>query len=118
MGKPKSQLDREIKQALTPIILVREGKMGKVHWKEYQVVTDGRVAIVDMDPALLGGWRFKSVTVQGTADWPKMSRDQIVAYKKHNDDGKTSIATDLTAEFRDKLLDKAEAGAWRRPADG
>src|SRR5277367_5283054 len=93
----------------TPAILVREGK----GWRQYLVVDDGRVAIVDMAPALWGGWNFRRVDVQGEADWPNMKRDAIVRWKMDNDDGRTRVAgaADLSpSDFRAKLLDRAYGG--------
>lgn len=120
--KSPAQLDLEIKKELaqgkqtpatssrskpgesSPVILMREGK----GWRQYIVVTDGRTAVVEMTPALLGGWKFHRVTVQGDADWNGMSRDQILAWKRESDDGRTSIVKDLSVESRDRLLDHAK----------
>ncbi len=94
------------------VILVRDGD----GWRQYFVVSDARVAIVHMTPALFGGWRLDRVNVQGSEDWPNMSRDLIVAWKFRADDGRTRIADDLGA-FRDKLIDHAN-GHTNGHADG
>jgi hypothetical protein len=97
------------RSSVTPVILMREGNMrgkGAPDWRQYLVITDGRVAIVEMTPALLGGWSFKRVTVQGNDDWPNMTRDQIVASKRQWDDGKTTEPK-IDPEFRQKLLARA-----------
>lgn len=83
-------------------VLVREG-MG---WRQYLVVTDRRVAVVEMVPALWGGWNFQRVTIQDGDAWT-MSREHIVAWKMAHDDGRTSICGELPQEFRAKLLDRA-----------
>lgn len=80
--------------------------MLKRPWRQYLVITDERVAVVEMEPALLSGWNMTKVWVQGAADWP-LSRDRIVAWKMANDDGKTTIARNLPSEFRAQLLAKA-----------
>ena len=80
-------------------ILIREGKS----WRQYFVVRDARVAIVEMVPAGIG-WNIGRVTIQGSADWNKMTREQILAWKKSADDGRTSEATGLPADFVAKLL--------------
>lgn len=87
-------------------ILVREGTYPRHHWKQFLVISDERVVIVDMTPAMWGGWNIGRVTVQGPHDWPGMSRDAIVAWKWRNDDGRTSMAT-LDATFEAKLLERA-----------
>lgn len=88
-----------------PTILMRAGDNGRGYkWLQYMVITDNRVAIVHMRPALLAGWNLDRVDVQGDADWQGRSRDSIVAWKLHNDDGLTSIATDFAPGFLAKLL--------------
>lgn len=77
---------------------MREGD----HWRQYLVVTDERVAIVHMRPALLG-WNFGRLDIQTGDEWPCMTRDQIVAWKRHHDDGRTCEAR-LHASERDKVI--------------
>lgn len=88
-----------------PTILVREGK----GWRQYLVISNERVAIVEMVPALLSGWNFQRVSVQGSTDWPGMSRDAIVAWKFRNDDGRTAAAS-VPASFLATLLKNARFG--------
>lgn len=123
--KSPAELDRDIAEVLGrshatkrspkssggPVILVREGGGGTTRypqWRQYMVVSDERVATVHMKPAMLGGWNFDKVDIQKGDDWPDMSRDQIVAYKMRDDDGKTKVADDLDSSFRQKLLAKAD----------
>lgn len=61
-------------------------------WKQFLVITRGRVALVEMSPALCG-WNYGRVTIQTSADWGDMSADAIVAWKLRNDDGLTSAPT-------------------------
>ncbi len=88
-----------------PAVLVREGK----GWRQYFVISDERVAIVHMQPALLGGWRFQRVEVQGKDDWLGMKRDAIVEYRFRADDGTTRVAEGL-GDFRERLLEVARSG--------
>lgn len=88
-----------------PAVLVREGD----GWRQYLVIGDERVAIVHMTPALLGGWRFHRVEVQGKDEWPRMKRDAIVDWKFQADDGRTRVAEAL-GDFRERLLEVARAG--------
>lgn len=90
-------------------ILVREGTDPRYLWRQYFVVTDERVAVVHMTPALWGGWKFHWTDIRGADDWGTQSREQIVAYMFHwCTDGLTRHASDLDAGFRAKLLAKAE----------
>lgn len=84
-------------------ILLREG----LQWRQYLVITDGRVAIVSMSPALLGGWRFVGVDIQSCADWSGMTAAAITAWKLANDDGRTTIVVAIDADFRARLLARA-----------
>ena len=86
---------------LKPTILVREGEDGD--WRQYFVVTDERVAIVHMVPALCG-WNIDRVHVQGSDSWSTMSRDEIVAWRLHHDGGTTLVAGDIGAVFYARLL--------------
>lgn len=91
-----------------PVIMVAESNAPNFSWRQYFVITDQRVAIVEMVPALWGGWKFHRVTVQGETDWP-LTRDQIVAWKLGCAAYPPAMAPDL-GEFRSKLLAVAAAG--------
>lgn len=95
-------------EASEATILVSEGTTPGYRWRQYQVITDGRVVIVELLPALLYGWKFHRVTVQSSEDWPNMTRDQIVAYRLA-DAHPAAMAGDL-GEFREKLLAVAASG--------
>lgn len=86
-------------------IMVAEGSDPRYPWRQYFVITDGRVAIVEMLPALLAGWKFHRVTIQEGDSWPGMSRDQIVRFKMDSN-YPPAMAPDL-GEFRATLLEKA-----------
>ncbi len=86
-------------------ILVREGN----GWRQYMVVSDARVAVVHMVPALLCGWNFTRVDIQGSDDWRTMSRDEIVDWKFRFNDGRTEIAPNL-GSFRATLIARAYGG--------
>ena len=88
---------------ITPAIIMREGN----GWRQYLVVSNERVAIVHMKPASLRGWNIERVAHQGAEDWPKMSRDQIVDWKRANDDGFTVWNPAVAPTFRDRLFSVA-----------
>ncbi len=77
-------------------------------WRQYMVITDERCVIVEMLPALFGGWKVHRVTVQGSEDWPRYKRDAIVAFRLGQHNGPV-MAPELGV-FRDKLLAVAAAG--------
>lgn len=98
-------------EAQDPAILVAEGTMGAHRWRQYFVITDRRCAIVEMTEALLAGWRFHRVTVQGEDDWTHLTRDQIVRWKLDN--GDYAVASDL-GDFRATLIKVAQNGVIER----
>lgn len=72
---------RLVVAAAMPVVLVNEDH--KHTWRQYLVITDGRVACVEMVPALLlGGWNFHRMWVQ-TAEHAGYSRDAIVRNYRH-----------------------------------
>jgi hypothetical protein len=91
-----------------PVIMVSEGTTPGYRWRQYSVITDGRVAIVELLPAMLCGWKFHRVTVQSHDDWGDRTRDQIVAYMRASAYPPT-MAPDLGV-FRDELLAVAASG--------
>lgn len=92
-----------------PVIMVSEGRYASCHWRQYFVITDARCAVVEMTPALWGGWRFHSVMVQSDESWRGMTRDQIVQWKIASGHP-VAMAPDL-GDFRGKLLAVADSGA-------
>ena len=70
---------------MATLVFKRESKEGTRHpWCELQVISDDRVVIVDMTPALLGGWRYGRTTVQGHDDWQGYTAEQIIASKRQD----------------------------------
>ena len=92
-----------------PAIMVAQGTNPQYMWRQYFVITDERCVVVEMLPALLGGWKFHSVTVQDGDDWRGCSRDAIVAWKTDKCVNPPTMAPDL-GEFHEKLLAVAAAG--------
>lgn len=91
-----------------PVIMVAESTSPRYSWRQYFVITDERCVVVEMLPALLGGWKFHRIIVQGAESWPDMTADQIVAFKR--DGGYApDMAGDL-GDFRARLLSVAAAG--------
>ncbi len=90
---------------MIPRVMVREGSYAGYSWRQYFVVTDNRVAVVHMTPAMFG-WNIGRIDVQSGDDWCGMSRDQIIAWKERSDDGITGFDPDL-GDFRATLLARA-----------
>lgn len=57
-----------------PIVFKRE--IG-TNWRHYSVIEGGRVHLLEMTPALWGGWNVKRYTVQGEDEWPGMDSESI-----------------------------------------
>lgn len=84
-------------------ILAREGTDPKYRWLQYMVVTDHRVAVIEMIPALFG-WNLGKVTIQTGKDyWGDMTEAQIVAWKLQTDEYARIVNDDLNG-FRARLL--------------
>lgn len=75
-----------------PTVLVRESRDPRYPWRQYLVIRDRSVAVVEMTPAALG-WNFGRISHQGEADWPGCSKEQIVAWKLQTDD-RAELVTD------------------------
>lgn len=66
-----------------PVVMMAESSnMRQYPWRQYYVISDRRMVIVEMEQAVLDGWRYKSAKVQGEDCWPGMDRDTIIAYKQ------------------------------------
>ena len=93
-------------------ILVREGKLGQGTRRQYLIVSDAKVVIVDMTPALFG-WNVGKVTVQDGDDWGTQTEQEILAWEAHyatDDLTKVWVPEAHDAEFRAKLLRIAGVG--------
>lgn len=83
-------------------IMVNEGVCFGKRWRNYNVVTDNRVAIVEMTEAILG-WNIGKVTIQGDAEWLGYSEESIVAFKLEN--GRARLVSDSEiGDFMPRLL--------------
>lgn len=68
-------------------------------WLQYVIVEDGQVTILEMSPTVFG-WNVARIIVQGQADWPNMTAEQIRAFKGQADDGHTQwLAADQADEI-------------------
>ena len=83
-----------------------DGTYGRPRWRQFLVITDERVAIVEMTPALYG-WNIGRVTIQQGEDWPGMSAERIYAWKRANDPGLTEVLLESLGDFAPKLLQAA-----------
>lgn len=53
-------------------------------WKQIMAVFDGGIVHFEFEPAALFGWNLRSVETRTIEDWPNMTADQIVSWKRHN----------------------------------
>lgn len=94
------------------VVLIREGSygraLGNVCWRQYLIVTDERVAIVDMVPAMYG-WNFGKVTVQDGDAWRGQDCDSILDWKRRA--GDEPVLARIDGVDRAKLLALASVGA-------
>lgn len=88
-----------------PIVRIREGSFTRpwsqnaVPWRQCEIIDDDSVIIVDMEQAILGGWRYGRVTRQGNAEWCGMKADAILAFKSRDD-----AARDATEHERASII--------------
>lgn len=83
----------ETQTTAAPTVMKRESRDPKYPWRQYLIVRDRAVTVVEMTPAPLGGWNFGRISFQGEADWPGYSKEQIVAWKLQTDD-RAELVTD------------------------
>lgn len=63
-----------------PIVMRRAGN----GWRHYGIARRESLDILEMEPALLGGWKRKALTHQGADDWPGMNAQAISRWWKSN----------------------------------
>jgi hypothetical protein len=63
----------------------------KLKWRQYVIVRDRSVVVIDMRPALLAGWNVHWIARQGAADWMDWDADRIRADKMANDYGEVRL---------------------------
>jgi hypothetical protein len=74
---------RRVNMPKTPTVFMREGKS----WRHYSVVTDQRVTLVELVPALFEGWRVDRIEIQeGPDSWGDQSQESISSWIEHNRD--------------------------------
>ena len=67
-------------------LLKRQGEICRHKWMQLFLVRDSFVRLVDLVPAQLGGWKFRSMEDQGEEFWSGMSEAAIVAFKLSDTD--------------------------------
>ncbi len=69
-----------------PVVLVRQDEHSSYpRWRNYFVVYESTVTIVEMVRAVLGGWNISTVdSAPASRDWPDMNAEDIVAWKMRN----------------------------------
>ncbi len=81
----------------------REGSYGKCVWRQLMIISDARLVLVEMVPALLHGWNVSRVTVQDGDAWKGYSEASIVAFKLASDDRAKPSNMTLSATLVAKL---------------
>ena len=66
-----------------PMVFAVRGQSGR--WMQLAIVRDGGIAWLELEPALLSGWRIVRRWQSSADDWQGMGRDEIVAYKSASD---------------------------------
>lgn len=77
--------NNETTKTESPAVIKRESRDPRYPWRQYMVIRDRAVTLIEMTPAALG-WNFGRITFQGEADCPGYSKEQIVAWKLDTDD--------------------------------
>lgn len=65
-------------------VLMREAENGR--WRHYSVIRDEGLTLIEMEPALLGGWNVTKITAQGSKEWGGMSANEIKRWILSNRD--------------------------------
>lgn len=101
----------------TPDILVNEDH--RHTWRQYLVITAGRVACVELVPAVISGWKLHRVWIQ-TEDHAGYSQSAITRHYRHAHysgeytTGFCLVPTGSLGGFERKLLDVAASGLIAR----
>ncbi len=104
---------------MAPDILVSEDH--KHTWRQYLVITDARVACVEMIPAVLAGWKLHRVWVQ-TEDHKGYSQSAIARgylesqYGHQYASAWSLVPSGSLGTFETRLI--AVAAAGKLPSDG
>ena len=71
---------------LIVVLKIEDRYNAQPRWLQYFVVEADHTTLVELDRALFG-WNTRRITRKSTAvDWPKMTVEDIVAWKRHNHD--------------------------------
>lgn len=65
----------------------------KQRWKHLMAISDGKLVLFEMVPAILAGWNCERTTVQGADAWGSMTAASIVAFKEQSGDDLLRSAT-------------------------
>ena len=86
----------------------------KQRWKHLMAISDGRLVLFEMVPAILAGWNCERTTVQGDNEWGGMGAASILAFKQQSGDKLLRPATSGEVEWMQSKL--AATGGKRRHA--
>jgi hypothetical protein len=84
-------------------------------WKHLMAISDGRLVLFEMEPAIIAGWNCKRTTIQSGDDWDGMPAASIVAFKQRSGDQLLRPATMGEVEWMKSKL-AASGGKRRHPA--
>ena len=101
-------------KATAELFYAREDPKGR--WKHLMAISDGKLVLFEMEPALLVGWNCKRTTVQGSDDWGGMSAAGIVAFKQSSGDKLLRPATAGEIEWMRSKLSATGGGKKRHAA--
>lgn len=71
----------------------------KQRWKHLMAISDGKLVLFEMVPAILAGWNCARTTVQGAEAWNSMNAASIVAFKERSGDNLLRPATSGEVEW-------------------
>lgn len=66
---------------MEPAIHILRHDDAKGRWRNFNIIRDGAVTVLEMEPAMLAGWNVRSVLKQSGDDWGDMSAETILAWK-------------------------------------
>ena len=98
----------------TTLFYARQDPKGR--WKHLMAISDGRLVLFEMEPAIIAGWNCKRTTVQSGDDWDGMSAASIVAFKQQSGDNLLRPAVEGEVEWMQSKL--AATGGKKRHAGG
>ena len=74
-------------QTIVVVLKIEDSYNAQPRWMQYFVIEADKTTLVEMDRAPLGGWKTRNLEcAPSSRDWPGMTVEAIVAWKRHNHD--------------------------------